>query len=93
MKALLVTLLALSAFFELVGTITVAYNYYRTGRVAKGLIEGFNPGFSIHFEDRKKPIILANELTPKWYLTLGLVAYVLGAILGLLAGLAAVYHW
>src|ERR1039458_8501452 len=82
-----------SAVFELIGTATVAYNYYRTHRIAQALINGFNPRFSVPFQDRKKPIILAQQLTSRWYLTAGLVAYVLGAILGLCAGLAALYHW
>jgi hypothetical protein len=86
-------LLILAATFEIIGTITVAINYYRTSSSAKGITQSFNPRFSVPFSERAKIIDLAEKLTSKWYLTAGLVAYVLGAIFGFLAGLAAMYHW
>jgi len=89
----IIIFLALTAIFEVLGTVTVAINYYRTSSSAKEITQSFNPRFSVPFSERAKIINLAEKLTRKWYLTAGLIAYVLGAIFGLLAGLAAIYHW
>jgi hypothetical protein len=92
-KALIVLFLVASAVFTIMGTITVAFNYYKSSVIAKAIVKNFNPDFSIPFNEREQFIDLTKQLTSRWYLTAGLIAYVLGAIFGLCAGLAAIYKW
>ncbi len=90
-RELITIFLSLTAFFELAGTLTVAINYDRTNKVVEQLID--NPDQFDKFRERRRFNSLAQNLKRKPYLTAGLVAYFLGAISGLLAGLAALYHW
>ncbi len=90
---MVVILLIITAVCQLVGTASVAINYYRTSSTAKSITDHFNPNFSVPFAERDRLNSLMKELTPRLYLTFGLIAYAVGAITGLLAGLAAYYHW
>ena len=90
---LAVILLVATALFELTGTVTVAFNYYRSARVAKQIVDSHNPEYMVAFHDHNKLASLADQLTPRAYLTVGLVAYALGAGTGLLAGLVGLFHW
>jgi hypothetical protein len=91
--SVVVSFLVISAICELIGTATVAINYYKTSTVAKAIINSYNPRFSVPFSERRQFIYFVNQLTSRWYLTIGLIAYAVGAITGLCAGLAAIYHW
>jgi hypothetical protein len=91
-KSLITTFLIISAVCSLFGTATVAINYYRTSKAAKIIADAFNPNFSVPFNERARLNNLVGRLTARWYLTLGLVAYGLGALFGLLAGLAGLYR-
>ncbi|HEY5267733.1 MAG TPA: hypothetical protein VII94_01210 [Candidatus Saccharimonadales bacterium] len=90
--ALMASLLIITATGQVFGTITVAINYYRTGVIAKVIVDTNNPNFLVPFTEKKKLVAIAAQLKRKWWLTLGLVSYVVGAMSGLLAGLIALYH-
>ena len=90
---LTVILLVITAFFELIGTISVAFNYYRSARVANQIVETHNSKFMVQFDDHNKLAYLADQLTPRTYLTIGLITYALGALTGLLASLVSLFHW
>jgi hypothetical protein len=86
------TFLIIAAVCQIIGTTTVAINYYRTGEIAKNIIGGSELSLaSVHWE-RRKLAALAGKLTRRWWLTLGLAAYVVGAIAGLTGGLIWLYR-
>ena len=89
---IIIILLTLTAIFELLGTITVAINYYKTSEAAQKIANHSQPNYVME-EEFNNTRQLAKELTSKWYLIAGLIAYVLGATFGLLGGLAAIYYW
>ena len=85
-------LIILTAIFQILGTTTVAVNYYKTSSTAKAITDRFNPDFSIPFKERDQMNNLIKQLTPRWYLTVGMIAYVLAAVLGVCAGISALYN-
>ena len=94
MRDWIVVLLVLSALAELFGTITVALNYARGARVAREIVEAFTSDFDTWDDTVGIPLRIkqmANQLDTRPILTAGLVAYALGAIVGLAAGLIALY--
>jgi hypothetical protein len=80
-------LLIIAAVCQILGTATVAYNYYRTGVIAELIVRGSKAQLASVFWEREKLAAVASQLTRRWWLTLGLVAYVIGALSGLAAGL------
>jgi len=50
----IIIFLVIAAIFEVLGTVTVAINYYRTSSSAKEIIQSFNPRFSVPFSERAK---------------------------------------
>lgn len=85
-------LLTVSALCQILGTISVAINYYRTGVIAQLIVDSSKSQLaSVHWE-RDKLAAISNELTRRWWLTLGLAAYIIGAISGLVAGLIWLYR-
>ncbi|HEY4963571.1 MAG TPA: hypothetical protein VIH90_02635 [Candidatus Saccharimonadales bacterium] len=85
-------LLVVAAVCQIMGTISVAVNYYRTGAIAQIIIDRSKAQLaSVHWE-RDKLAAIAGELTRTWWLTLGLIAYIVGAISGLAAGLIWLYR-
>lgn len=104
------TLLVVSFLGEIVGTATVAINYFMAAQMARELKQALvresteyqqNPLMAAlkdegpaYFEyiDVKQQLRatrerLASQLSPRWYLTFGLVALAVGSIAGFLAGL------
>jgi len=81
------TLLIISASCQILGTIAVSINYYRTGIIAKIIDDTSNSQLLIPFKERAKVAALAKELKRSWWLTLGLFSYVFAAISGLVASL------
>jgi hypothetical protein len=74
------------------GTVSVAINYYRTGVIAQIIMDRSKSQLaSVHWE-RDKLAAMASELTRTWWLTIGLIAYIVGAISGLAAGLIWLYR-
>jgi hypothetical protein len=85
-------LLIITALGQIVGTVAVAVNYYRTGVIAKIVVDTSKSQLLIAHQERDKLVAIANELTRRWWLTLGLAAYIVSAIAGLAAGLIALYR-
>jgi len=92
-NSLIVALISITAICELAGTVTVAINYYRAGNVARQIVNNYNPHLHMPFNEQKKTALLADQLTSRIYLTIGLIAYAFGTISGFLAGLASIYRW
>lgn len=103
-------LLVVAFLGEIVGTATVAFNYFIGAQMARELrqalareradyqqnplmaaLKGEGPAYFEHIEVRQQLHAtrehLASQLSPRWYLTLGLVALAVGSIAGFLAGL------
>jgi hypothetical protein len=94
MRTLIVVLLVLSAVAELFGTFTVAINYSRGARVAREVVEAMPNDVGSWDDVERTPLRIkqmARQLDTRPVLTAGLVAYGLGAVTGLAAGLLAVY--
>lgn len=91
-NAMIATLLIVAAVCQIIGTASVAINYYRTGEIAKNIVGGSELSLaSVHWE-RRKLAALAGKLTRRWWLSVGLVAYALGALIGLAAGLIGLFR-
>ncbi len=103
-------LLVVSFLGELVGTATVAVNYFIAAQTAREMqqalaresaeyqrnplmaeLKGEGPAYFEHIEVKQQLHAtrerLASQLSPKWYLTIGLIALAVGSIAGFLAGL------
>ena len=103
-------LLVISLFGELLGTATVAVNYFTGAEIARELREEVaaedaeyqqnpvmamlkdqGPSYIEQLESKKRLRALrqqlAGQLSPKWYLTAGLVLLAIGAVAGFLAAL------
>ena len=94
MRAWIVVLLVVSALAELFGTITVAMNYARGAKVAREIVEALPNDVATYDDVEKTPLRMkqmARQLDTRPILTAGLVAYAVGAIVGLAAGLLAIY--
>ena len=85
-------LLIIAALFQIMGTASVAINYYRTGAIADLIVKGSNAQLASVFWEREKLAAVADQLTRRWWLTVGLVAYVAGALAGLAGGLIWLYR-
>jgi hypothetical protein len=85
-------LLVITALGQIWGTIAVAVNYFNTGKIAKIIVNDGKSSLVIAHHERDKLTGIAGELTRKWWLTLGLAAYIVSAIAGLLAGLITLYR-
>lgn len=86
------TLLVIAAICQILGTASVAYNYYRTGVIADLIVKGKETQLASVFWERDKLAAVAGQLTRRWWLTAGLAAYVIGALAGLSAGLIWLYR-
>ncbi len=85
-------LLVITALGQILGTIAVAVNYYRTGVIAKIVVDTSKSQLLIVHQERDKLAAIAGELTRRWWLTFGLAAYIVSAIAGLAAGLITLYR-
>jgi hypothetical protein len=85
-------LLTTAAVCQILGTIAVTVNYYRTGVIADLIVKGSDAQLASVFWERKKLAGIAQQLTRRWWLTLGLIAYIIGAISGLCGGLIWLYR-
>lgn len=85
-------LLVIAAIFQIIGTISVLVNYYRTGVIADLIVKRSNAQLANVFWEREKLAAVAGQLTRRWWLTLGLIAYIIGAIAGLCGGLIWLYR-
>ncbi len=86
------TLLVLATVCQILGTISVALNYYRTGAIAELIVKGSKAQLASVFWEREKLAAVAQQLTRRWWLTFGLVAYIVGAVAGLCGGLIWLYR-
>lgn len=85
-------LMIVAAVCQVFGTATVAVNYYRTGVIAELIDKSSQAQLaSVHWE-RDKLAAVARQLTRRWWLTLGLIAYAVSAIASLTAGLIWLYR-
>jgi len=89
---MITVLLIIAALGQICGTITVAVNYYRTGVIAKKVVDTSKSQLLIVQQERDKLANIASELTRRWWLTLGLVAYIVSAVAGLAAGLITLHR-
>lgn len=80
-------LLIVAAVCQILGTISVAVNYYRTGVIAKLIDDASQAQLANIFWERQKLATVAKQLKRQWWLTLGLFAYILAAVSGLCASL------
>ena len=85
-------LLVIAAICQIIGTISVLVNYYRTGAIADLIVKRSNAQLANVFWEREKLAAVAGQLTRRWWLTLGLIAYIIGAIAGLCGGLIWLYR-
>jgi len=85
-------LLVVAAVCQILGTISVAVNYYRTGAIADLIVRGSKAQLASVFWEREKLAAIAHQLTRRWWLTFGLVAYIVGAVSGLCGGLMWLYR-
>lgn len=92
-----IILASASAVFEIWGTITVLVSYFRSASVAEAIWKaasgsgGFVARQSLApWADLSELATLAGPLRKKLWITLGLLAYILGAIFGLLAVIVGV---
>lgn len=85
-------LLLIAALCQILGTASVAVNYYRTGAIADLIVKGSKAQLASVFWEREKLAAVAGQLTRRWWLTLGLAAYVIGALAGLAGGLIWLYR-
>lgn len=81
------TLLVIAAICQILGTAAVSVNYYKTGVIADLIVKGSKAQLASVFWEREKLAAVAQQLTRRWWLTLGLIAYIVGAIVGLTGGL------
>jgi hypothetical protein len=91
-NTMIAILLVITALGQIWGTIAVAMNYFNTGKIAKIIVNDGKSSLVIAHRERDKLTGIAGELTRKWWLTLGLVAYIVSAVAGLAAGLIALYR-
>ena len=103
-------LLIVSFLGELLGTATVAINYYNGAQVAREVkrsladeanefrrsplmasLKDQGPAYFEHEEVRDRLRVtqerFADQVSPRWFLTAGLIALAIGSIAGFLAGL------
>ncbi len=85
-------LLIIAAICQILGTISVAVNYYRTSVIAELIVDSSQTQLANIFSEREKLSAVASQLTRRWWLNLGLLAYIIGAIFGLTGGLIWLYR-
>lgn len=85
-------LLIIAAICQILGTGAVAINYYRTGVIADLVVKGSKAQLASVFWERDKLAAVASQLTRRWWLTVGLAAYIIGALAGLTGGLIWLYR-
>jgi hypothetical protein len=88
----IVVLLVISAVAELFGTVTVATNYARGHQLARSILDVVGETTTYGDIEQTNPRMktLARHLEARPIYTAGLIAYGLGALTGLTAGLLAV---
>lgn len=91
-----IVLLAIGMILQILGTASVAYNYYRSAKLAKRLqdkiaanrlIDDFKESPAPQYSLVRDETI--RQLSSRWYLTLGLICYFISAFLEFAAGVGA----
>ncbi len=91
-----IALFAIGMILQILGTASVAYNYYRSAKLAKRLQDKIAASrFIDEIKEHSAPQYLLvrdetiRQLSSRWYLTSGLICYFISAILEFAAGVGA----